>query len=166
MAFVNPSVPETPDSALAPSGAPPYPEPPSPLPWFHHLGSAVTGIALGGFVALMGTLVHRQWYPWLFIAALVVTVTGSIWMSTWRRGWAGAGFAIGWIMVVFVLMQAGPGGDVLIPGEKVGHVPALVGVLWVNLGGLAALAGLLTLRLGVGGPRQVAHATSDRGPHA
>lgn len=121
------------------------------------LQAVIGGLALGALVALLGTLSHRQWFPWLLVAAIVVTLAGSVWMASWRRGWAGIGYAAGWLGMVFLLMQTGPGGDVLIAGETVGHIPAMAGLLWVNLGGLAALAGLVTLRFGAGVPPEVVH---------
>lgn len=89
-------------------------------------------LALGGFIALVATTVHRQWEPWLLIAALAVTLSGAVLMRAWS-GLAAVGvYGLGWFVVVQVLSLEGPGGDVMLPGQPFSYI-------WI-IGGLVAIA--------------------------
>ncbi len=88
-------------------------------------------LVLGGFVALIATSVHRQWEPWLLIAALVVTFSGAVLMRAWSGLIAVGVYALGWFAVVQVLSLEGPGGDVMLPGQLVSYV-------WI-IGGLVVM---------------------------
>lgn len=111
----------------------------------HVVSALLGGVVLGAIVALMGTIVHRQWYPWLLIAALVATVTGGVWMAAWKRSFALIGYFTAWTIGVLVFAGHGPGGDVLVPGQDLGGTPAIAGQLWMNVGTLCALAPIILL---------------------
>ncbi|GAA2515408.1 DUF6113 family protein [Rarobacter incanus] len=105
------------------------------------------GAALGVVVATLGTLVHRQWFPYLLVAALLATLLGATWMVTWRRGAALVGYAVGWSVAALVLAGTGPGGDVLVAGTDLGAAPVAAGVIWMNGGSICAfLPGVLLLK--------------------
>jgi len=119
--------------------APLRPSHPAPTTSGHLVGGVVGSIVLGALVATFGTLVHRQWAPWMLVAALVATLAGGMWMRSWRGSVASAGYLVGWGVVSQVLAGGGPGGNVLIGAQPVGYV-------WLYGGIVAALAPLVLPR--------------------
>lgn len=98
-----------------------------------HLGALVVGAVVG----LVGTFVHRQWLPWILVAALLLVVVAGVFV----RAWVGAGgllpYGFGWFAVVGILMFAGPGGDVVLPWQALSIVWLVGGMLMI---GVAAFA--------------------------
>lgn len=97
----------------------------------------VVALALGGLVALVGTVAHRQWMPWVLVLALIAVLAAA----TMVRAWIGTGglvaYGLGWLAVVQVAASAGPGGDVLLPGQVSSYVWMGGGMLMI---GVAAFA--------------------------
>jgi len=108
----------------------------APTPPGRLVGTVVASALLGGLVAALGTVVHRQWAPWMLVAALVATLSAGLWMRSWRGVPAVCGFVVGWGVVSQVLAAGGPGGNVLVAAQPVGYV-------WIYGGVVAALAPLV-----------------------
>lgn len=103
-------------------------------PGSRHLVSAIAGgLILGLVVGVMGTMVHRQWLPWMLIAALIVSLSAALWMRSWRGIAAAGPYAAGWMVAVQVLSLPGPGGNVLITAQPSGYLWTLGGSLLVLL---------------------------------
>lgn len=100
------------------------------------LGYAVA-LVLGAVVALVGTVSHRQWMPWILVLALIAVLAAA----TLVRAWVGTGglvaYGLGWLAVVQVAASTGPGGDVLLPGQVSSYVWMGGGMLMI---GVAAFA--------------------------
>lgn len=98
-----------------------------------HVGALV----LGGVVALVGTFVHRQWLPWILVAALVLVAVAGVLVRAWVGSSGLLPYGFGWFAVVGTLMFAGPGGDVVLPWQAVSIVWLVGGMLMI---GVAAFA--------------------------
>lgn len=74
-------------------------------------------VALGAFVAVVGTAVHRTYLPVALVLAIAAVLAGSV----MARAWIGFGgvlaFGAGWFVVTQVLALKGPGGDILMPAQ-------------------------------------------------
>lgn len=92
---------------------------------------------IGGFVGLVGTVMHRQWMPWILLVALLTVAVAGVLV----RAWLGAGglipYGIGWLVIVQVLAAQGPGGDILMPAQPISYVWMIGGMVMV---GMAAFA--------------------------
>ncbi|MEY5017305.1 MAG: hypothetical protein RL431_354 [Actinomycetota bacterium] len=103
---------------------------------------SVVGALLGGvLLAIIVTVVHQVWFPWLVVGGVAIVglyVTG-LRLSNDSR-WPSSAGAIGVLGGVFLLAQRSPGGSVLIPANDAALVwvygsaiiCALV-VLWPNV---------------------------------
>jgi len=100
------------------------------------VGAILGGLVLGLLVGTFGTLAHRQWAPWMLVAALVATLSGAVWMRSWHGVPAAVPYAVGWGVATQLLAGTGPGGNALVPAETIGYV-------WVYGGILAALVVLV-----------------------
>ncbi|SDC53718.1 hypothetical protein SAMN05216410_1856 [Sanguibacter gelidistatuariae] len=94
-------------------------------------------LLLGAAVGLVGTIMHRQWMPWILIVALLtVTVAGVL-----VRAWLGSGglipYGIGWLVVVQAFAAQGPGGDIIMPAQSISYVWMIGGMVMI---GVAAFA--------------------------
>lgn len=97
---------------------------------FDHTLSA----GLGLFIAALGTTIHRQWQPYTLIALLVTIVIATIMLRAWRGLSLVIPFGAAIIITVQVLMQSGPGGDVLLPDQPISYVWIIGSIATVGLG--------------------------------
>ena len=105
------------------------------------LGTAALTLLLGVVVGTLGTVMHRSIPPWGVVACLALAFTAALTSRAFAGLLALGGYAVGLVGSVQLLVQRGPGGDVLVPdGQAVGWV-------WV-LGSIAVtvLVGLLPHR--------------------
>ncbi|SNT16459.1 hypothetical protein SAMN06309944_2355 [Micrococcales bacterium KH10] len=130
------SIPPAPSEPRGPAAPPRY-------GMKHHVLGLLGGALLGMAVAIAGTLVHRQWYPMMLVAALAATLSAGVWAVSWRRAAAGAGYVSLWCVTTLILASHGPGGDVLIAGASWGAAPVAAGLIWMNAGTVCAAAPLL-----------------------
>lgn len=81
------------------------------------------GVALLGLVvAFTGTAVHRAHQPLGLVLALAIVLSAAVLTRAWT-GWRGLlvlTFVLG--LAVLVLSRRGPGGDELIPTERIGYL--------------------------------------------
>ncbi|MFI2753463.1 DUF6113 family protein [Cellulomonas sp. P22] len=102
----------------------------------HLTGSALVrglvALVLGAFVAVVGTVMHRAVVPWGLVLGLALVLCAAVATRAWD-GWVTfVGYAAGVLLVVPVLAQSGPGGDVLVPaGDSLG--------LWWIIGSAVAI---------------------------
>lgn len=84
---------------------------------------AVVALILGGVVATVGTVAHRAIAPWGVVAALVLVLAAGVAVRAWSGYVSLVAYAGGLFLLVQVLSQSGPGGDVLVPaGGSIGWV--------------------------------------------
>jgi len=106
-------------SAMASSGA-------------RRAGRWVGATALGVFIGLVGTVLHRSSVPWGLVLCLAAVASSTVLVRAWAGLPAVVGYALGWLAAVQVLSLTGPGGDVLVPGSDV------LGYVW-GLGGMVVI---------------------------
>lgn len=94
-------------------------------------------LLLGAFVALVGTIMHRQWVPWILIAALVTVAVAGVLVRAWLGGAGLLPYGIGWFVMVQALAAQGPGGDIIMPGQTISYVWMIGGMVMI---GVAAFA--------------------------
>ncbi|WP_062461551.1 hypothetical protein [Demequina soli] len=87
---------------------------------------------IGAIVALVGAGSHRA-YGWVGLtASLLLVASASVFARAWS-GFSGLGvMGAAWVVMTMVLAQTGPGGSVLIAGDR-------LGLTWVY-GGAAVIA--------------------------
>ncbi|NMM17580.1 MAG: hypothetical protein HHJ14_10735 [Cellulomonas sp.] len=84
---------------------------------------AAVALILGGVVGTVGTVAHRAIAPWGVVAALVLVLAAGVAVRAWSGYASLVAYAGGLFLLVQVLAQSGPGGDVLVPaGESIGWV--------------------------------------------
>ncbi|MGV8977619.1 MAG: hypothetical protein ACOH17_06215 [Cellulomonas sp.] len=84
---------------------------------------AAVALGLGAVVGTVGTVAHRAIAPWGVVAALALVLSAAIAVRAWSGYVALVGYAGGLVLLVQVLSQRGPGGDVLVPaGDAIGWV--------------------------------------------
>lgn len=89
-----------------------------PTGWQASLPAA---FAVGVFVALLGTVVHRAAQPWGLLLALAATASGAV-LARGLAGGAGLTAYGGGILLVTQLASSyRPGGDVVIASDAVGY---------------------------------------------
>ncbi|WP_205687456.1 hypothetical protein [Cellulomonas endophytica] len=89
-------------------------------------------LLLGAGVGVLGTVVHRDRWPWALVAALVLVLAAGVLARAWVGGAGPLVLGGGMLACTIALVQTGPGGDVLVPAGD-DH-----GILWL-LGSVAAL---------------------------
>ena len=92
---------------------------------------------LGAVVGLVGTVMHRQWMPWIIIVALLTVAVAGIMVRAWLGAGALIPYGIGWLVVVQIFAAQGPGGDVVMPAQPISYVWMIGGMVMI---GLAAFA--------------------------
>lgn len=100
------------------------------------LGYVVT-LLLGALVGLVGTVAHRQWLPWVLVLCLLAVLAAAVMVRAWVGGGGLVAYGLGWLALVQVAATAGPGGDVLLPGDAWSYVWMGGGMLMI---GVAAFA--------------------------
>jgi hypothetical protein len=84
---------------------------------------AAVALILGGVVGTVGTVAHRAIAPWGVVAALVLVLAAGVAVRAWSGYVSLVAYAGGLFLLVQVLSQSGPGGDVLVPaGDSIGWV--------------------------------------------
>ncbi len=84
---------------------------------------AAVALVLGGVVGTVGTVAHRAFAPWGVVAALVLVLAAGVAVRAWSGYVSLVAYAGGLFLLVQVLSQSGPGGDVLVPaGDSIGWV--------------------------------------------
>ena len=84
---------------------------------------AAVALILGGVVGTVGTVAHRAIAPWGVVAALVLVLAAGVAVRAWSGYVSLVAYAGGLFLLVQVLSQSGPGGDVLVPaGGWIGWV--------------------------------------------
>lgn len=84
---------------------------------------AAVALILGGVVGTVGTVAHRAIAPWGVVAALVLVLAAGVAVRAWSGYVSLVAFAGGLFLLIQVLSQSGPGGDVLVPaGDSIGWV--------------------------------------------
>lgn len=97
----------------------------------------VVALLLGGLVGLVGTVAHRQWLPWVLVLSLLAVLAAAVMVRAWVGGGGLVAYGLGWLALVQVAATAGPGGDVLLPGDPWSYVWMGGGMLMI---GVAAFA--------------------------
>ena len=84
---------------------------------------AVFALVLGALVGTVGTVAHRAIAPWGVVLALTLALAAGIAVRAWSGYVTLVAYAGGLFLLVQVLSQGGPGGDVLVPaGYAIGWV--------------------------------------------
>jgi hypothetical protein len=124
------------------------------------IGAAVLTLVLGVVVGTVGTVMHRSVPPWGVLVCLALAFAAALTSRAWAGMLALGGYALGLVVSVQLLVQRGPGGDVLVPdGQAIGWV-------WV-LGSIAVtiVVALLPRRLfddRPRAPRAAQHAAGEQ----
>jgi energy-coupling factor transporter transmembrane protein EcfT len=100
---------------------------------------AVACALVGVAIAAVGTGIHRLRPAWGLVFALVIVVSAAVTVRAWARVWGVLAFGVAFVATVVMFGRPGPGGDVLIIAEPVGHV-------WFFSGAAVAMAYLLPRR--------------------
>lgn len=115
------------------------------------LATGVAGALFGATVALTAVPLHRHgvWVgglllPWGLVVALSAAVACGFALR--GSGLATVGFAIGWLLLLLVVMPGGPGGDYVFLDDLRG---------WGLLGG-GVLVGVVLFGVGLGASRDAA----------
>ncbi|WP_146192424.1 hypothetical protein [Cellulomonas sp. WB94] len=99
---------------------------------------AAVALVLGAVVGTVGTVAHRAISPWGVVIALVLVLAAGVAVRAWSGYVSLVAYAGGLFLLVQVLSQSGPGGDVLVPaGDSIGWV-WIIGAALVT--GVAAFA--------------------------
>ncbi len=96
-------------------------------------------VVLGVVVAVAGTAVHRAHQPLGLVLALAIVLSAAVLARAWT-GWRGVlllTLVLG--LGVLALSRPGPGGDVLVPAQRIGY-------LWLGGVALAPLSLVLPRR--------------------
>jgi hypothetical protein len=84
---------------------------------------AAVALVLGAVVGTAGTVAHRAIAPWGVVLALTLVLAAGVAVRAWSGYVSLVGYAGGLFLLVQVLSQRGPGGDVLLPaGDSIGWV--------------------------------------------
>ena len=84
---------------------------------------AAAALVLGGLVGTVGTVAHRAISPWGVVIALVLVLAAGVAVRAWSGYISLVAYAGGLLLLIQVLSQSGPGGDVLVPaGDSIGWV--------------------------------------------
>ncbi len=98
------------------------------------LGRWVAATALGVFVGVVGTTLHRAAPPWGMALCLAVVLSSAVVVRAWAGLLPVIGYALGWLAVVQTLSLVGPGGDVLVPGtDSLGYVWGIGGMVAIGV---------------------------------
>lgn len=99
----------------------------------------VLAVALGVFVAVVGTSVHRSYLPVALLCAIAAVFAGAVMVRAWIGFGGIAAFGGGWFAVTQILALKGPGGDILMPAQW----PTIV---WMIAGSLMIVVACFTPR--------------------
>lgn len=80
---------------------------------------AAAALLLGGLVGAVGTTMHRSVEPWGLVLSLALVLASAVTVRAWSGFSALIGYAGGLFLVVQLLSQPGPGGDVLVTAQGV-----------------------------------------------
>lgn len=84
---------------------------------------AAVALVLGAVVGTVGTVTHRAIAPWGVVIALALVLAAGVAIRAWSGYVSLVGYAGGLFLLLQVLSQSGPGGDVLVPaGDSIGWV--------------------------------------------
>ena len=84
---------------------------------------AAVALVLGAVVGTVGTVTHRAIAPWGVVIALALVLAAGVAVRAWSGYVSLVGYAGGLCLLIQVLSQSGPGGDVLVPaGDSIGWV--------------------------------------------
>ena len=84
---------------------------------------AAVALVLGAVVDTVGTVTHRAIAPWGVVIALALVLAAGVAVRAWSGYVSLVGYAGGLFLLIQVLSQSGPGGDVLVPaGDSIGWV--------------------------------------------
>ena len=92
---------------------------------------------LGALVGLVGTVMHRQWAPWILLVALLTVAVVGVLVRAWIGGGGLVPYGIGWFVVVQVFAAQGPGGDIIMPAQPISYGWMIGGMVMI---GIAAFA--------------------------
>jgi Family of unknown function (DUF6113) len=104
------------------------------VPVLRHLLSLLTGAVTG----LAAVTVHRELFPAGLVLALAATFAVLWWLR--RSPWShtAASFALGWVVVLGVVLAGRPEGDYLIAADLPGYALLAASLVMVLVGLLAA----------------------------
>jgi len=124
---------------------------------------AAVALVLGAVVGTVGTVAHRAIQPWGVVLALALVLVAGIAVRAWSGFVSVVAYAGGVLLLVQVLAQKGPGGDVLVPAASA------IGWVWiigaaVMIGGVALAPRRWFSDVARGRPAPVDHAPVDPAP--
>ena len=103
------------------------------------LARVLGSFAVGVFIGLVGTGIHRLTQPWGLAGALAIVLVGGALGRAWS-GLAGMlAVGLGVAAATGVMGTGGPGGDVIVAAQPIGYV-------WFAGALVAGLAGVLPRR--------------------
>jgi Family of unknown function (DUF6113) len=94
-------------------------------------------VLLGVLVGVVGTVVHRQWAPWILLVALLTVAVAGVMVRAWVSTLGLVPYGIGWLVAVQVLATTGPGGDVLMPAQAVSYAWMIAGMVMIAVAAFA-----------------------------
>ena len=86
--------------------------------------AAILVAGVGAVTAVASVAVHNKSWPWLVLAA-AAPVSAAV---AARAGWLRLGFGLGWLGLLFVMLQPRPEGDYLIAATPRGYVLLATGL--------------------------------------
>lgn len=84
-------------------------------------------LALGMVVATVGTFTHRQWAPFVLLAALALLAVAGVFVRATFGSEALIGYGAGIISTLLYFSISGPGGDVAMPADSLSMVWLIAG---------------------------------------
>ncbi|MGA8992821.1 MAG: DUF6113 family protein [Nocardioidaceae bacterium] len=101
----------------------------------------VGGVLLGAVVALAALAVHRAVFPLGLTLSAATTLAVPWWLLGTRAPRAAAGFAAGWLLVVWVALPGRPEGDFVVASDPAGVGLVVIGLLLVTIAALSLARG-------------------------
>ena len=87
----------------------------------------VLALLLGMIVATVGTFTHRQWVPFVLIAALALLAVAGVFIRASFGSESLFGYGVGVICTLLYFSLAGPGGDIVMPADGLSMVWLIAG---------------------------------------
>lgn len=84
-------------------------------------------LLLGMIVTAVGTFTHRQWAPFVLIAALALLAVAGVFIRASFGSESLIGYGAGVISTLLYFSLAGPGGDVVMPADGLSMVWLIAG---------------------------------------